>query len=54
MIEDAIAQRLVDDVLHSRKVRKRIKDAGPQEKAKFDKEFPEFVARAARARSCAA
>ena len=42
-IEDAIAQRLVDDVLHSPKVRKRIKDAGPQEKAKFDKEFPEFV-----------
>ena len=42
-IEDAIAQRLVDDVLHSRKVQKRIKDAGPQEKAKFDKEFPEFV-----------
>ena len=42
-VEDAIAQRLVDDVLNSPKVRKRIKDAGPQEKAKFDKEFPEFV-----------
>ena len=42
-IEDAIAQRLVDDVLHSRKVRKRIHDAGPQEKAEFAKEFPEFV-----------
>ena len=42
-IEDAIAQRLVDDVLNSPKVRKRIKDAGPQEKAKFDKKFPEFV-----------
>ena len=42
-IEDAIAQRLVDDVLNSPKVQKRIKDAGPQEKAKFDKKFPEFV-----------
>ena len=42
-VEEAIAQRLVDDVLNSPKVQKRIKDAGPQEKAKFDKKFPEFV-----------
>ena len=39
-IEDAIAQRLVDDVLRSPAVRLRIKNAGPQERAKFDKEIP--------------
>ena len=42
-VEEAIAQGLVADVLTSPAVHLRIKNAGPQEKAKFAKEFPEFV-----------
>ena len=53
-VEEAIAQRLVDDVLRSPAVRLRVKNAGPQERAKVAKEIPGFRARAARARSCAA
>ena len=44
-VEEAIAQAqgLVDDVLDSPEVRRRIKNARPQEKAKFAKDLPEFV-----------
>ena len=42
-VEEAIAQRLVDDVLRSPAVRLRVKNAGPQERAKVAKEIPEFV-----------
>ena len=42
-VEEAIAQGLVDDVLNSPAVRRRVKNAGPQEKAKFAKELPEFM-----------
>ena len=42
-IEDAIAERLVDDVVRSPEVQRRIRSASPHERNKVAEEIPAFV-----------
>ena len=53
-IEDAIAERLLKDVVRNPKVQLRIKKAGRNEREKFEKEIPGFMRELQGARLCAA